>query len=159
MAKFKLIAGRHIEGGKVYDAKGAAGTAGNIVESELALDEVFSNKFTRVGGKTLRPRDRDDTLDSSGRVMDKDLHEVGDEHSRSAASKDFLKSSGKSTAAAGKAARGETDDDENVQEMIDAPDEDDQEDSEEETPKVKKAKVKAKELKKKVKGKKKSKFD
>lgn len=69
---FEVLEGQHEEGagtGKQIYRKG------DKVESKLDLDKLFANKFKRLGGPNLRQRDRDDSLDSSGRVMDDELSE------------------------------------------------------------------------------------
>ena len=68
--KFVNLGAPHTEGigpdAKTY-------TKGEEFESEKDLDVLFANHFQRVEGKAKRPRDRDASLDNSGRVMDKDL--------------------------------------------------------------------------------------
>lgn len=69
--QFEVLAGIHVEGtGEekvVYEA-------GEIVDSDKPLDTMFRNKFRRLDGSTKRPRDLDERLDESGRVMDRPLH-------------------------------------------------------------------------------------
>lgn len=54
--------------------------AGEIIEHTKPLDKMFPNKFRLVGNSTARrPHDRDETLDQSGRVMDRPPGADGDE--------------------------------------------------------------------------------
>ena len=67
--KFKLMGGMHIdrETGITY---GKYEEGGEFIESDLPLDELFDNKFIRVGGQTMLGRDRRrDKIDSN--VMDR----------------------------------------------------------------------------------------
>lgn len=67
--RFKLISGMHIdqETGITY---GKFEEGGEFIESDLPLDELFDNKFLRVGEQTLLGRDRRrDKIDSN--VMDR----------------------------------------------------------------------------------------
>lgn len=66
---FKLISGMHIdrESGITY---GKYEEGGEFIDSDLPLDELFDNKFLRVGGGTKLGRDRRrDKIDSN--VMDR----------------------------------------------------------------------------------------
>lgn len=66
---FKLISGMHIDqdSGITY---GKYEEGGEFIESDLPLDELFDNKFIRVGGGTKLGRDRRrDKIDSN--VMDR----------------------------------------------------------------------------------------
>lgn len=47
---FRVLAGEHNEGGKTY-------TKGQVFQSPHPLDEVFMEKFERLGGATARGRD------------------------------------------------------------------------------------------------------
>ncbi len=66
MPKFKVLEGLHDGGGGVFYGKG------EVFESEHPLDEMFANKFKRMGGKTRTSRDHDDLPDTGGgtKVMD-----------------------------------------------------------------------------------------
>lgn len=70
--EFEVIQGRHYdqESGTYY---GDDEDAGKFLESDLPLDELFANKFKRVGQRTRLGRDerRDKVIDSN--VMDKPL--------------------------------------------------------------------------------------
>ncbi len=66
MPKFKLLAGKH------QDENGTSYKAGDTIECEQPLDEMFANKFKRMGGPTKTQRDHDDLFDKGGgtKVMD-----------------------------------------------------------------------------------------
>jgi len=68
MPKFKVLDSIH------YDDEGKQYKKGAIVEDDRDLDVLFANKFERIEAQTLKPRDRDDSPDTSGRVMDPPLH-------------------------------------------------------------------------------------
>lgn len=58
--KFRVIEGKHHQGGKSY-YKG--GPNGDVVESKVDLAAKFANKFVRVDDQTSEPRDRSSTFD------------------------------------------------------------------------------------------------
>jgi hypothetical protein len=68
--EFEVLQGRCFLDGTYY---GIGEPAGKFVESDLPLDELFENKFRRVGGMTKLGRDsrRDKNIDSE--VMDRPL--------------------------------------------------------------------------------------
>lgn len=132
MSRFKVLAGRHVEGvgedKQVYKRD-------DEFESDQDLDVLFANKFQRLDGPTKRARDHDDSLDSSGRVMD------AAEHNKPKQIRDQAGGGARptrtSTKDQGVRARGEDPDDE---EIPDDPDVQDQnEEEEEEAPAKKKS--------------------
>lgn len=73
MPKFEVIgAPHHHDDGKTYKD-------GQTVESDKDLDVLFINKFRRVDGLTKKPRDLDESPDTSGsKVMDPPAHKKQD---------------------------------------------------------------------------------
>lgn len=68
MMRFKVLGGKaDIGDGKIY-------SKGEIVESDKELDNLFKNKFQRIGGKTQKGMDHSDSPDQSGKVMDDQEH-------------------------------------------------------------------------------------
>jgi hypothetical protein len=111
MAKFRLLGGTFTEGSgetaRDYSFKAGRDT---FVESEKDLDVLFANKFERVGEKTKRFRDKDDSLDNSGRVMDDAEHvrqaAAAKKKSRTARDEEENPKVGRPTGAAAKAKDG-----------------------------------------------------
>ena len=72
MARFRVLAGIHLgPNGRVF---GPGQKDGDIIESDQPLDHQFRNKFQALDRVQMRARDRDDTLDLSGKTTDVDLH-------------------------------------------------------------------------------------
>lgn len=65
--QFEIVAGIHRDRttGTMIEYE-----AGEVIESDKPLDQMYANKFKRLTGKTKRPKDLDETLDQSGHVMD-----------------------------------------------------------------------------------------
>jgi hypothetical protein len=95
MPEFRVIAGQHRTSGTGQDA----GTVkrGETFEDDRDLDVLFAGKFERVGEPTKRFRNRDDSLDNSGRVMDKEEAEKS-EKMKAAATHPGVKEKGKKLA-------------------------------------------------------------
>jgi hypothetical protein len=69
--EFEVLASVHKEGtgeDKVVYEKG------ETIQSDKPLDRLFANKFRRLDGKNKKHRDLDETLDTSGRVMNRPKH-------------------------------------------------------------------------------------
>jgi hypothetical protein len=66
MPRFRVMGAPH------YEKDGTVYRKGDEFDSPHELDTMFANKFERIEGKTKKQRDKDDSLDNSGRVMDKD---------------------------------------------------------------------------------------